>query len=227
MRHRIVQLEKAIIAATVELMDCGGTLPPDTYDYLQQEMPDLVLSFDKREVIALCKRIQQAEIPKESERFQELFRAYNVRYFDSQLPFYRVSVVYDVDFWANEYYFNGRGLEEGSYSHLDREQRQIFVRLSTFCMEGYLLHEMARVATSAEHYEELMAETRRLGALGAPVLRWATSREESPVEVPSESKLLPVISLSSERVFARTDELCRKTSLSSPELRRRCPHRAF
>jgi hypothetical protein len=64
MRDALTQLRKAITTLTIELMDCGGTTPRQTYESLREEFPDLCCPFDEGEIIIECKRIQQAEVPK-------------------------------------------------------------------------------------------------------------------------------------------------------------------
>ena len=113
--------------------------------------------------------IQQAELPEESKRFEALFHTFNVRYFGGRLPSYEVRVVYDVNFWSNQYFFNGVFLSQFSFGYIDRANRKIFVRRSRFRMAGYLLHEMGHAATNDEHDDPWSAEMRRLKRIGAPV----------------------------------------------------------
>ena len=78
----------------------------------------------------------------ESKRFQELFHAYNHRYFGGRLPPYRVRVVYDVNYWADEYFSNGYFLEPPSSGYHDQARRTIFLRYGDLPLEAVLVHEM-------------------------------------------------------------------------------------
>lgn len=166
------RLEEIISTVTVELMNYGGTTPPQTYDMLVEDFPDLCKLFDRDHLIARCKGIQQAELPDESKRLHELFQAYNHSYFGGRLPSYTVRVVYDVNFWADQYFSNGHFLEPPSYGYHDQRRRTIFLRNGDFPIEAVLVHEMAHAATTDEHDGEWLEEMRRLQALGAPVSPW-------------------------------------------------------
>jgi len=170
MVERLRLLEKIIVATTVELIDCGGTTPTQTYNALVEDFPELLATFDKRDVIALCKKIQTSDIPEESRRFQMLFDAFNLRYFEGRLPAHMIQVVIDVNHWSNEYFFNGYGLEEFSSGYIDEANRRIFLRHGDLPLESVLLHEMAHAATTGEHDGKWCTEMRRLYDLGAPVM---------------------------------------------------------
>jgi hypothetical protein len=63
MLERLAELQELITSTTIELIDCGGTIPWRTYEVLIEDHPDLINSFDKQDVLALCKKIQTSEIP--------------------------------------------------------------------------------------------------------------------------------------------------------------------
>jgi hypothetical protein len=189
-----VELDEAIIKTMMELMDSGGTTPKQTFEVLIADFPDLCRQFGENEVIARCATIQQREVPEESQRLQELFDFYNARYFDGRLPLYAVHVVYDVNFWADEYFFNGLFLEEPSAGYHDAQHRRIFLRHGEASMEGNLLHEMAHAATNGHHDDPWLGEMRRLEAIGAPICAWElepSDRIESLREGPQKI-LVPV-----------------------------------
>jgi hypothetical protein len=170
MVEKMTQLEKIIFDMTVEFIDCGGTTPIQTYEALVEEFPDLMATLDQRDVIAICEKIQTSEIPEESQRFQELFEIFNLRYFEGRLPKHVVQVVIDVNYWANEYFFNGNCLDDFSSGYIDEANKRIYLRKGDQPLEGLLLHEMGHAATTGEHDDEWYTEMRRLSALGAPVL---------------------------------------------------------
>jgi hypothetical protein len=201
MRDTLEQLEEAIITTTMELMVCGGTTPTGTYEVLLKEFPDVCRQFDKHEVITRCERAQQAEIPEESERFQELFQTFNDRYFGGRLPPYKIHVVYDVDFWANEYFFNGWYIEEPSFGYHDLENRRIFVGRTASSMEGALLHEMGHAATTGDHDDAWSAEMRRLQALGAPVIPCDVDPDVPADEGPVRLELYLMTVFTSKEIF--------------------------
>src|ERR1700733_815644 len=112
-----------------------------------------------------------------------------------------VQVVIDVNYWANEYYFNGFCLDHFSSGFIDEANKRIFLRHGNLPLEGILLHEMAHAATTGEHDDEWCSEMRRLSDLGAPVLGFDLDVEipthDSPLQL--EFPLYKV--MSSERVF--------------------------
>jgi hypothetical protein len=203
MRHPRTKLRKTIIATTMELIDCGGTTPWQTYEFLLDEQPELCKHFDEDEVIDLCEEIQKGDLPVESYRFQELFRTFNVLYFGGRLTPHKVQVVYDVNRWSDEYYFNGIGLEEFSSGYIDIPKRRIFIRRSESNMEGYLAHEMGHAATSGDHDDAWYAEMRRLQELGAPVLPWDTYRYFPPSDGPLQLTLDLTTVRTAEEIFGQ------------------------
>jgi hypothetical protein len=186
------QLEREIINLTIQLMEYGGTTPIQTYEVLVEEFPDLCETFDRYEVVAMCKEIQKSEIPEQSERFQRMFQDFNVRYFDGQLLGYLIMVVYDVNYWANEYVVD-RCLEFYS-SYTDRKRKVIYLRTSEFLMEQ-LLHEMAHAATTGHQDAGWDAEIRRLAEMGAPV--WSEHLKSRL----STDDLQPFRTITSQQVF--------------------------
>ena len=164
------ELEAAIVAMTVQLQNCGGTLPRQTYEELLEEVPEPCGMLKRDDAIARCERIQQSEVVDESARFQELFVAFNAKYFAGRLPDYNVYVVFDVNFWANEYFVIGNvEVAEPSQGYHDAERRKIYLRHGADSLEAVLLHEMGHAATNGDHGAEWLAEMRRLHSLGASV----------------------------------------------------------
>jgi len=215
MQHSWAHLRKTIIATTMELMDYGGTTPWQTHEFLVGEQPELCQHFDEDDIIDLCEEIQKADLPVESYRFQELFRKFNDLYFGGRLPPYRIQVVYDVNCWANEYYFNGIGLEEFSSAYIDIPKRRIFLRWSDSNMEGYLSHEMGHAATSGDHDDAWYAEMQRLQELGAPVLPWDTTRYFPPSDGPLQLTLHLATVRTANEIFSQRPY---RPGIPSPEL---------
>jgi len=73
----------------------GGTNPRATCEEIAEEAPDIYQSFEKSHILTLCENLHRAEIPEESERFQQMFRDFNIDYFGGKLQEYEVRVVYD------------------------------------------------------------------------------------------------------------------------------------
>jgi hypothetical protein len=119
------------------------------------------------------------------------------------LPPYKVQVVYDVNRWSDEYYFNGIGLEEFSSGYIDISKQRIFIRRSESNMEGYLAHEMGHAATSGDHDDAWYAEMRRLQELGAPVLPWDTYRYFPPSDGPLQLTLDLTTVRTAEEIFGQ------------------------
>ena len=201
MVEKMTRLEKIIFDLTVEAIDCGGTTPIQTYEALVEEFPEHFAPLDQRDVIAICKKIQTSEIPEESQRFQELFQIFNLRYFEGRLPKHVVQVVIDVNYWANEYFFNGYGLDHFSSGYIDEANKRIFLRHGDLPLEGLLLHEMAHAATTGEHDDEWYTEMRRLSALGAPVLHGDQDAYVPTHDSPLQLKFDLFKVVSSEEIF--------------------------
>src|SRR6202049_2680679 len=164
-KHLIDDLKRLISDTIIELMDCGGTTPECTHKLIAEQKPDLCQRFGKTYVVPLAESIQHTEIPKESARFQAMFRKFNRQYFGGRLPEYEVQVVFDVEFWV------GKPPNDTISGSVDIDHRRIFLRLSrvgqlTTCA---LLDEMAYVATNGSEGSKWRSEMKRLRALGAPV----------------------------------------------------------
>jgi hypothetical protein len=161
LRKQLDQLKQLIHIAIIELMDCGGTTPEDTYDVVAEQKPDLCRRLGKAYVMALSKAIQCSDLPAESRRFQAMFETFNRKYFGGRLPHYEVQVVHDIEFWI------GKPLEGTLSGFTDLEHRRIFLRRSMGDTIS-LTCEMASVATN-DWDGAWRREIKRLGALGAPV----------------------------------------------------------
>jgi hypothetical protein len=64
--------------------------------------PHLYAEFGGDRIVALGRELQQAEFPDQSEKLQEMFQAFNAKYFSGRLPEYRILAVYDVADWQRE-----------------------------------------------------------------------------------------------------------------------------
>ena len=173
-------LRRLAAAITIQLTDYGGTNPGATYDEMTEIAPDLCAEFQKEFVVALCKVIQESEIPEQSVYCQRLFDFFNHQYFEGRLPDYRVRVVYDVWFW--EIYRCGNtpvfppNCDASGFT--DFRGKQMFIRFLALAwsggvtMPGLLLYEMAYAAYAATGGEDTgwwQSEMARLKGLGAPV----------------------------------------------------------
>jgi hypothetical protein len=182
------KLEGTIGDLISELMDYGGTTPPQTYGVLLEDHPELCALFDKDFLVALCKKIQQSDLPAESQRFQSMFDQYNAQYFGGGLPPYSVRVVFDVNFWANEYFANILGLEEFSSAYIDSSSKRILIRYTedSGFMTAMLLDRMACAnlgdfgENDAEDEKKYQAELERLRGLGVPLANYSERGCESP-----------------------------------------------
>lgn len=161
---------------TIILIDYGGTDPNATYEAMATTALALRAEFGEEFVIALCKQIQESEVPEQSAIYQQMFRDFDSRYFDGQLPEYRVRVVYDVWYWETERCGYAPIFPPACQAQgfIDLPGRQIFMRYLAFASQGAvtmagLLHEMAHAATDGGHDEHWQAEMARLKRLGAPV----------------------------------------------------------
>ncbi len=95
--------------------------------------------------------------------YQQLFHEYNVRFFASRLPAYRVHVVDKVT--VGRIYGTCAG-------HCNRRSRLIRIRNEhdrEVSMEETMIHEMVHASVGYSHGKKFLAEMRRLHALGAPV----------------------------------------------------------
>jgi hypothetical protein len=93
-----------------------------------------------------------------NKKYQALFHEFNQRYFDSNLPHYRVRVV---DYIT----------KVGEKGRINRKSR--LIRLAAGSEESEtiatLVHEMAHAATNDRHASRFMAEMHRLLSSGAPI----------------------------------------------------------
>jgi hypothetical protein len=153
----------------VELMDCGGTNPDATHDFLWEEEPDLCEALGAERVFALCEEIHGSEELFHSDWYQVRFDQFNKQFFDDRLPSFRVRVVYDVPLRMKE------AASGDERSHLDMAGRQIMLamtQVSSQFVECQLIHHMAHVATktSTDVDPSWLEEMKRLRSLGAPVI---------------------------------------------------------
>jgi len=162
-------LLQVIKAQIIMLMDYGGAAPLDTLDAVAEEAPEIFDCFEERHILALCREVQQRELPVESARFQKMFGKFNRKYFDGQLQEYTVRVVYDVNFWVGE---PSRDAIDGYFVP---EGLRIFLRLSfdRRAMIRILIHEMVHVAAGPGHGQKFITEMKRLKAMGVPVEKWS------------------------------------------------------
>lgn len=170
--HGLLSLATAV---TILLIDYGGTEPWSTTDEIDEVAPDLVEEFGKDFVATICGQIQGSHVPEESATYQQMFNAFNERYFDGRLPDYEIIVVYDILPWEERC---GHPIVFPQALHtigfIDFASRMIFIRYrphgSGVCtMPAVLVHEMAHAATNGDHGENWRAEMARLKSLGAPV----------------------------------------------------------
>ena len=158
------QVRQRVSATIIDLMDGGGTFPIQTYDFLAEDSPEVLVGLSRQVLIDLCNAIQRSEVPEASRQFQELFREFNHRYFGGSLPEYQVRVVYDIGYWA------GPPFHEGDMGIHQPELRRILIRIAHNHpgMVSILLYEMARAETGGEH-DRFLHEMRRLRNSGAPI----------------------------------------------------------
>jgi hypothetical protein len=147
-----------------ELMECGGTNPEATCEYIFEEEPDLCNLFGEGPVLALCEKLHREEDPGQSAWYTVRFRQLDKLYFDGHLGDYRVRAVYDIGFWWSE---NG---------HIDLAGRQIFLPVimgaSPRDMDHMLTEQMVNVVTGATTNDsKWLAEMERLRSMGAPVFK--------------------------------------------------------
>lgn len=152
----------------VELMDCGGTTPEATCDWVCEEEPSLCKALGKKRVLELCKRVHHSEEPGQSEWYQVRFNQFNKEFFGGDLPTFRIRVVYEVPHAMSD---AGRGPQS---SAINLERREIFLRLSqagVHHMECELVHHMAHASTETDVDDDpkWLQEMERLRALGAPI----------------------------------------------------------
>jgi hypothetical protein len=151
------QVKQRVSATIIDLMDGGGTFPIQTYDFLAEDSPEVLVGLSRQELIDFCNAIQRSEVPEASRQFQELFREFNHRYFAGSLPEYEVRVVYDVAYWA------GLPFHEGDILGIHQQElRRILIRIAHdhSVMVSILLYEMVRAAAAGEH-DRLLHEMRR------------------------------------------------------------------
>jgi hypothetical protein len=153
----------------VVLMDCGGTSPKTTSEFVAQEEPELVNAVSAERVLVLCQELHRSEDPARSEWYGVTLHQFNKRYFDGRLGDYRVRVVYDTGFWTSQ------SRAGDLLSHIDLAGREIILAFtqnaSWHQMECELIHQMAHAATgsSTDHGDRWLQEMKRLKDLGAPV----------------------------------------------------------
>ena len=161
------QLTKVIQSTIFGLMECGGTTPDATCEWIAEEYPDLYEMFGHDRVRELCEVIQYAEVPEASARLRERFRIFNQSYFSGSLPEYEVRVVNDIRLPGEQ------AASEPTSGHVDFGSGIIFIAHSRDdFMSDALLHHMAHVATGTDEdtEEAWTAEMERLKAMGAPLL---------------------------------------------------------
>jgi hypothetical protein len=165
MQQNDQQIRQRVSATIIELMDCGGTFPRDTYEVLVEESPEVWVGFPKQGLIDLCDELQRSEVPEVSKQFQEMFREFNRKYFAGRLPDYEVRVVYDIGYWA------GLLLHEGELGFYQPEMQRILLRITDDLpqMMPILLYEMARAVSDGNIEGGWLEELRRLRTAGAPV----------------------------------------------------------
>jgi len=151
----------------VELMDCGGTTPDATCEWVCEEEPELCEVLGKDHVLALCEEIHQSGESVHSEWYQVRFRQFNKEFFDGRLPHFCVRVVYDVPLWMNG---EGNGLER---SAIAGDQILLAItRTGNRFMECGLIHHMAHLSTETSSDDDVrwIQEMKRLRSLGAPIV---------------------------------------------------------
>ena len=169
-------LKRLVSAMTILFTDYGGTVPAVTCDLIDEEFGDRYDEFDYDQVLALCKDIQESEIPAQSAVYQQMFEDFNKQCFAGRLPNYKILVVYDIWHWETERlgypWFDPPACEAGGF--IDFAGRQIFLRFLAdhifgWTMAEFLIHEMAHAATDGAHDANWQTEMLRLKAMGAPV----------------------------------------------------------
>lgn len=155
----------------VELMDCGGTDPNATCDFIAEEEPDLYNALGHDRVQALCEELHRAEDPALSEWYGTRFCQFNRQYFNGRLEGYRVRVVYDISFWVKEPDANAL------LGRTDPSARQVILAFTQteawHGMECALIHHMAHASTDTtlDDDERWLQEMARLKSAGAPIER--------------------------------------------------------
>ena len=64
------QLKKLVKNLTKELIEYGGTTPPDTCKIIAKEYPDFWAKFGPGPILQLVEELQYSELPDESARLQ-------------------------------------------------------------------------------------------------------------------------------------------------------------
>jgi hypothetical protein len=163
---RELDLLRATLRIVVELQERGGAGAEYVADFVFDEYPEFASRTTPQAVETLATVILGSELPRESERFQKLFRVFNAGYFADRLEDYKIRVVFDLHTFANEPVFDS-AVNDGLIRFAER---CIYLRYSDKeAMEGTLIHEMAHAATNGDHGEDWLAEMARLMAAGAPV----------------------------------------------------------
>jgi hypothetical protein len=153
-------------------LGCGSA--EFTCEQIAEVAPDLYQEFGRDRILALGKELLEAEFPTQSEKLQEMFQAFNVKYFSGRLPEYRILVVFDVAYWQTERLGYLVSEPYAITGFIDFWGRIIVVGVRAglvpgVTIQGTLLHEMAHAATDGEHGDLWKAEIARLVLLGAPV----------------------------------------------------------
>jgi len=132
---------------------------PDPNHFSDLVSEDLVQHYGRKQVEETARVVVYGNgcyLPVLSQRFTELFRVFNERYFNGELPCCKVYVRQSVNHF-----------ETGSISR-EHQCLEILVA-SEAVMVMRLLAEMARMASSGDYGERWEAEMARLGRAGAPV----------------------------------------------------------
>ena len=167
-----------LYVAMTELLEsyCGlGYGSPEvTCDQIAEVAPDLYEEFGRDRILALGEELLPAEFPEQSEKLQEMFQAFNVKYFSGRLPEYRILVVFDVPYWQTERLGYQVSEPYAVRGFIDFSGRIILVGVRAglipgATIQGTLLYEMVHAATDGEHGDLWKAEIARLVLLGAPV----------------------------------------------------------
>jgi hypothetical protein len=132
---------------------------PDPNHFADLVSEDLMRHYGRKQVEETARVVVYGNgcyLPVLSQRFTELFRVFNERYFSGELPPCKVRVRQ----WVNHF-------ETGSISQ--EEQCLEILVASEGTMVKRLLAEMARMASSGDYGDRWEAEMTRLGRAGAPI----------------------------------------------------------
>lgn len=161
-------LKWALHEVILELMELGGTTPSVAAEEVCKDWPDLAAKYGEERIEQVARTMVDTDLPEASKHYSALFAKYNSKYFDSQLPRYRVIVKYDLDpdrYTVKEYLSPRDGF-------IDFEREEIHIRLSLEdqITDAALIREMAHAATTVHCGGDWNTEMHRLVAAGAPVL---------------------------------------------------------